>query len=81
MKNNHKQQFLVVIAIWTDQDGVSHPDYQMIENVEKKPIETVRKEILDYAHNGHPDCFWSVNVYDADNMPPDTIPEGTTFTM
>jgi len=76
-----KQQYLVIKAVCTDLDGVSHPDYQMIENGDKIPIEQVKKGILDYALNRHPEYLWSVDVYDADNLPPGAIPDGTTFTL
>lgn len=65
---------------WTDPGGDLHQDVQLVELPAGYSRERLRLEILDQLEtHGRRDC--AVEVFDPDNVPPGSIPDGSPVTF
>jgi hypothetical protein len=73
--SSQPQKFTMVLVktSWTDGEGGTHEDFQLLERAAEKDAETLRQELLhQLLGQGREHC--QVEFFDPDNVPPGTIP-------
>ena len=71
---------ILVKTAWTEPGGDIRQMFQLMERSGTRELDQLRQEMLSRLQtSGRTDC--AVEIYDPNNVPPGTIPEGVSITF
>ncbi|HLZ63243.1 MAG TPA: hypothetical protein VKR06_40440 [Ktedonosporobacter sp.] len=74
-------RLVVIKSSWTTSTDESHQDFQLLQVNKSMPLAEIVETVQRQAEEKHPEMTWQIEVFDVNDMPPGTIPEGTTFAL
>jgi len=74
-------RMVVIKSSWTTAYGETYQDIQLLQVNKNLPLSEIEETVQRQAQEKRPEMSWHVEAFDLNNMPPGTIPEGTTFAL
>lgn len=74
-------RIVVIKSSWTTSTGETHQDFQLLQVNKNMPLSEIVEVVQRQATEKHPDMVWQIEAFDVNDMPPGTIPEGTTLAL
>lgn len=74
-------KLVIIKSTWTTATGESYQDLQMLQVNKSMPLSQIKEVVLQQAMQKRPEMTWQIEAFEAGNIPPGTIPEGTTFAL